>query len=117
MSKQSIDQLAFNIIHARALNPIRSANKNTGFCMYRSDNGTCCFVGSLIKDEYYNTNLESNTALDVRVQKAVELSLNGNPDPFFLRRAQHIHDTIKPENWLKELEKLAKEYSLTVPTI
>ena len=109
------NQIAFNIIYARALNPTKSFT-NDEYCAYRGNNGTCCFVGALIKDEYYNTNLEYETAINPKVLEAVTLSLNTKPDPEFLYDAQIIHDDVPVHNWTLYLENLAKEYNLTVPS-
>ena len=115
MSKQSINQLAFNIIYKHSLNKEKSYG-DFG-CAYRGVNNTRCFVGALIKDEYYVKNLEGVNVLDEDVQKAVELSLKGLPNIQLLVEAQKIHDRFKPEDWDEELEQLAEEYNLTVPTI
>ena len=115
MSNQSINQLAFNIIYKHSLNKEKSYN-DFG-CAYRGVNNTRCFVGALIKDEHYNPLLEDKCAGAYAVQEAVKLSLKGLPNIQLLVEAQEIHDRFKPEDWDKELEQLAKEYSLTVPTI
>ena len=50
------------------------------------------------------------------VLEAVEASLNMRPDSEFLLRAQDLHDYCHTSNWIKELEHLAKEYNLTIPS-
>ena len=109
------NQIAFNIIYARALKPTKSLDSE-GYCKYRNNTNDCCFVGALIKDEHYNTNLELKTAKNPMVLEAVEASLNISPDSDFLLLAQDLHDYCDTSNWIKELENLAKEYNLTVPS-
>ena len=115
MSNQTINQLAFNIIYKHSLNKEKSYG-DFG-CAYRGVNNTRCFVGALIKDEYYVKNLEGVNVLDKDVQEAVKLSLKGLPNIQLLVEAQKIHDLNARQVWDTKLKELAKEYSLTVPTI
>ena len=115
MSNQSINQLAFNIIYKHSLNKEKSYG-DFG-CAYRGVNDTRCFVGALIKDEYYVKYLEGFNVLNEDVQEAVKLSLKGLPNIQLLVEAQEIHDLNTRQVWDTKLKELAKEYSLTVPTI
>ena len=44
-------------------------------CRYHMDGGIKCAVGCLISDEHYDETLEGRDIEDMRVRKAVELSL------------------------------------------
>ena len=115
MSKQKINQIAFDIAYKRSLNKKKSQIKDD-FCAYRGANNNCCFVGALIKDEHYNPLLEDKCAGAYAVQEAVKRSLGKLPSRRLLNELQKIHDRFKPEDWDEELEQLAKEYNLTIPT-
>jgi len=73
-----------------------------------------CGVGCLIKDEYYQSDIETMVAEDKSVLKAIMLS---NPDweindsgIKLMRSSQDIHDNYYVEDWENSLEKLSKDF-------
>lgn len=64
-------------------------------CAYRGADGCACAVGTLIKDEHYETKLEGSTTTTVVVRRAVEASVGFELDGhmwYLLRELQKAHD-------------------------
>ena len=73
-----------------------------------------CGVGCLIKDEYYQSDIENMVAEHQSVLKAIMLS---NPDweindsgIKLMKSIQDIHDNYYVEEWEEFLEKLSKDF-------
>lgn len=80
-------------------------NENTQYCFYRSPTGKKCNIGQIIKDEYYNPEMEDKVPWSPvggvssggeLVRSAVESSNPtlsfSEPDWEWLRRVQSVHD-------------------------
>lgn len=89
-----------------------------GTCAYRGENGLKCGIGFLIADEFYDPDIEGNTAVFNGVIEAVVKS-NGikedlsADDICFLGKIQNVHDAKSPWEWKPEFKNLAKRYGLT----
>lgn len=91
-------------------------------CAYRGKGGLKCAIGCLIKDEFYHKDLEGlgmwGDKLHMRAsQKPLEealaasgITILNDKQAHMLHDLQSLHDTIKPEHWKNELEKLRIEY-------
>jgi len=87
-------------------------NENEHSCAYLDPEGRKCAVGCLIPDEQYSKELEG--AILTSNPKLEALPCMQGLDLDFLRDLQLIHDTCDPPFWRKQLEILAKKYSLEI---
>lgn len=101
-------QRAFNVIvqHARKGDKCET---NAG-CWYRSEHNSC-FVGVLIANEHYTTELEHNSVTDSRVQHAVRAS-GYDIETSELEVLQNIHDDLDPHEWPPSLRAYATSRNL-----
>ena len=83
-------------------------SKNEDGCAYRGTSlegaPLCCTVGHMVKDEQYHEGLENSTISDIRVIRAVELSLSAsfvlNVDEITLLTCiQGAHDHLDTKDW------------------
>lgn len=85
-------------------------------CMYRGPNGTMCAVGCLIKDKYYDPNLENKNVFCGEVHDVLCKSVNGftgsQSEIRFMSDLQRIHDDHHPNQWKKELKNFAEHEGL-----
>ena len=91
-------------------------------CAYRGEGGRKCAIGCLIKDEFYHKDLEGlgmwGDKLHMRAtQKPLEDALTAsgitnitNTQAHMLNDLQYLHDTVEPEHWEQEIQKLRVEY-------
>ena len=73
----------------------RKASNCSGVCLYRGPSGSKCLVGHLIKDEFYNENLEGLGLGGLEVIEALTKSLGFEPtdtEIAHLRTLQSRHD-------------------------
>jgi hypothetical protein len=85
-------------------------------CAYRGDNGLKCAVGALIKDECYNSGIETKRVNSDLVLQALECSLENkleDEDLKLLTELQYIHDAQDPKDWKIELSRLAAYFKLS----
>lgn len=89
--------------NARALAP-------NGECAYRDfATGRSCFVGCLIKDEFYRPRLEYQSVYSDYVDAALRDSGVETRVPTMLdllARLQSCHDTLEPKHWPAELDRI-----------
>ena len=81
-------------------------------CWYKFDTDPAirCAIGCLIRDQYYNKDLEGKSVDDIEVQNALSSSLKEpitNRDRIFLSELQMIHDYVPVKDWDKELNQFA----------
>ena len=91
-------------------------------CAYRGEGNRKCAIGCLIKDEFYHRGLEGigmwgeKRQIQQRHRPLHEaLTASGitnisDTQARMLNDLQYLHDTIKPEDWEQELQKLRLEY-------
>ena len=85
------------------------------FCMYRAPDGKKCFVGALIKDEFYSPDLENNPVKELPVIHAVEKSLGyrlSSDELSMLKDLQAVHDNASVPKWQSIFEELAVKYHI-----
>lgn len=85
--------------------PSQAYDLNDVVCAYRGANGNKCFVGHMIKDEFYSKDLEDRNIYSVEVKNSIKKS---HPDILFadmelqlLSEFQNIHDGYDVRNWEK----------------
>ena len=96
-----------------------SVDLGTSNCKYRGSKGTSCFIGCLIADEHYSTELEG-LCLESLVTGALcdsgvislESFLRDSPTITLLERLQDIHDDCEVWDWPKQLTTLANDLGL-----
>lgn len=74
-------------------------------CLYRGPNGLKCAVGVLIPDDLYHPDMEQVSAEALRRSWALPWR---EADDYFIQELQEIHDSVLPENWPQELDKVEK---------
>ena len=84
---------------------------STSSCAYRGQNGLKCAAGCLISDDEYSSDMEGYSWINLLDEKRVPKNHYA-----LITRLQHIHDGTLPENWKRELEVLATEFKLRMPT-
>ena len=89
----------------------RSMSLRWSGCAYRGQNHLKCAAGCLISDEEYSSDMEGYSWVNLLDRKQVPQSHYA-----LITRLQHIHDGIQPENWKRELDVLATEFKLRMPT-
>ena len=97
----------------------RSFNAVDGKCLYRGDKGLKCAVGCLITDEYYHPNLEGRYAGADAVLQAVLDSLEvfwSQKLVDLLIKLQRVHDERSTDSWQAEINAVATEFNLEMPT-
>jgi hypothetical protein len=79
-------------------------------CCYRGDHGMRCFVGFLLPDSVYRSDMEGST-VTMLAERGV---FAGLPDEGieFLADLQAVHDDEPPETWEDALATLADVYGL-----
>ena len=127
MNKQEM----FNLIFCQALKQGERSLRNlqddplqgnSDSCAYRGLNGKRCFIGFIIPDELYSPAYEKHSVCEL-FEMSGELSDLLTPSDMstydavnFLSQLQGIHDSTSPEIWEENLEKLAAQHDLEVPT-
>lgn len=89
-------------------------SKSGIMCKYRASDGRMCAVGVLIKDEFYDPQIESETVRNELVRNAFKLSgvsVRGMASTL-LGDLQELHDETEVEDWPNESLRLAKSYGL-----
>lgn len=112
------NQSAFNkmVKHLRKQGK-KCFKRNTGdfestVCLYRHK-GLMCAVGVLIDDDDYSPDMEENNIASVLENFSIPYF--NNLDLTLLTSVQEIHDFTDLDEWEVELEKVAKEFNLTLP--
>ena len=117
------NQEAFNKIWERAKDHREAKVPITKNCKYRlrTEEGETlkCFVGALIPDELYDSELEGLSISNL---------LGGTLESFeplaeyfkgisksILIECQWVHDLYKPKDWEGRLREVAQQYSLEIP--
>ena len=114
-------QETFNRIveHAASMRS-KSCSADGSSCWYRftEKDGTCsaCFVGALIDDEHYSSDLEDFSVSHEDVQMAVADSGYCN-DEDFLDACQVVHDNRDIVYWESALYEVAHDFNLTMPEV
>ncbi len=90
-------------------------------CRYKNAKGENCAIGVLIKDSVYSTELEDKGCLNRVVVKALEdsglTSLSTDTSlKFLLADLQSLHDKQPVFIWKTQLNTLAYQYGLTMPS-
>jgi hypothetical protein len=83
-------------------------------CRYRGDSGLMCAVGCLVKDKYYNVNIEGLTIGQTTVYKVLQKSIGklSKTSVYLLTDLQVVHDKNDISSWHSELLRLADVYNL-----
>lgn len=120
-------QEIFDIVWERAKDLRCAEDVPGGPCRYRASNGLACFVGVLIADDVYTTNIEGQTvaAALLRFENSVTFNEDlldaliesgiASDDWELVSILQQVHDEISPENWASALMVIANVYELKVP--
>lgn len=86
-----------------------------GGCAYRAPDGTKCFIGALIPESNYKSELEG---LSIR-KSAIQIAAFGHAlkedDKKFLAEMQRIHDHVDVVDWEDSFKFVAKKYDLNYP--
>jgi hypothetical protein len=110
-------QEAFEIMSLHLLKQNkRSQNADRSGCAYRGEDGTCCGVGILIKDEFYSPELEGYSAHSIKVKNALRASrirVEEGKKRFFTE-IQDIHDNHAPYKWLTKLRRVGEDWDLDI---
>lgn len=93
-------------------------------CMYRRPDGLKCAVGALIKDEFYDPDIEnclvnSDIVHDVLKKSGVygDDSVENDSIEEMLVRFQTIHDSYTVPNWVHQIKLLYTSYHLSTDNI
>jgi len=100
-AQEVFDQVAAHLLKQNAQSKLNNR------CRYRGENGMKCAIGCLMSDSEYNQEWEGINVYILSCQGMV--SFNHRK---LLRELQWVHDEFKPEEWPKELERVAKEFDL-----
>lgn len=87
-------------------------------CQYRGDNGFSCAVGCLIPESFYQEDLEGKNVNDYEILHVLQdahpnLEMTENTVAM-LKKLQHIHDNVDPDEWEFEFSEILDNY-LTLP--
>jgi hypothetical protein len=94
------------VVASSRAQPTQSLNES-GECCYRSGGGRRCFVGHMIHDRDYHSEMEGQPA------EAVLLALGFDDDEVALLNAlQGVHDDHAPSQWEAQLAETALEHDL-----
>lgn len=115
-------QEALNIIYQHAASGasrcVAEAGLDPEACLYRNERGNRCFIGKLIPDDLYKSEMEGLDAYSLAGYYP-ELPFANLPSPF-LSDLQALHD--QDENWNRDgsfkmsaLRKVANRYGLEMP--
>lgn len=109
MKKQEI----FDTVVAHLLKQ-NAQSKTDGSCSYRGADGAMCAVGCLIKDEFYDSEIEGYNLEEEKVVIAVENSIGklGVKKRRLLDQLQWMHDDWSPEKWKERCKEIAEEQGL-----
>lgn len=83
-------------------------------CAYRGENGAKCAIGILIKDKYYNPEIEGKTVANPFVKQALLDSGVDLSNLNLLCDLQQTHDEYF-EDREERLQKVAEKHGLKVP--
>ncbi len=82
-------------------------------CRYRTKDGCKCFMGSLIPNDMYISEMEGRGIGDPMFAPVLNLlEATENADLLFLHGLQNIHDTHEPKYWEHEFKIFASEHDL-----
>jgi len=104
------------VAHARAqgckaLVEVRDEDGETDTqCVYRGPDGTRCFVGALIPDNVYHSDMEGKSA-DTLMRRGLIPSLDELTGEF-VRQLQLIHDAWLPHTWEEQFSSFARGWGL-----
>lgn len=108
------------VTHARTQGKkaeVKDPSSSTGYsCVYRGDNGEKCFVGALITEEFYTTEIEERAVTSCLVEQAVEKSIGREltgTEIELLVDMQVIHDTHPITEWENDFQYYAGKFNLT----
>ena len=101
-AKQVFDQVSEHLLSQG----MKSKDKETGFCVYRS-NDISCAAGCLISDEEYDPSMEGNDWVDL-----VDNGIAPKEHHCLIFDLQGIHDNFDVEDWPKQLAELKTELGL-----
>ncbi len=99
-------QQIFDAVLARARDG-RGKCHSGGSCVYRGPKGNACFVGALIGDDEYSTNMEGTAICGLE-----GIGYDVGDHAGLLAKLQDTHDRDEPEQWESALARVANEYSL-----
>jgi hypothetical protein len=78
-------------------------------CVMRTNDGRACAVGCLLSD----AQAQGATG----VANAIDAEPELNPFMYLLHDLMQVHDDAPPNQWAKELDRVAKRYSLRMPKV
>ena len=95
---------------------VKICRKNgSTICLYRGPSSLKCAIGCLIKDKYYNPDLETKTCGNSTILQALSLSGIKKPNISLLGNLQICHDNSAPDRWEEKLNEIAKAHKLKMP--
>lgn len=114
-------QETFNKVVAFARKQNKRCQELDGSCRYRGSNGERCFVGALIPDDLYSSDMEGATAKDIIADyKGVGVALlpsdiDREDGIDFFTSMQAIHDQSSASEWEDHFVEFAARNNLTMP--
>lgn len=105
-------QEVFNAVWERAKDKTKaSTNDKWKDCLYRASDGRKCFMGVLIPDTEYQTDMEGDGIKQIvhRLPSLKGLTVE------YLNDLQIIHDSYDVKQWEDKLRSFAHIHELTVP--
>ena len=90
-------------------------------CLYRNTDGTSCAIGCLIKDEFYDPEMEGtqipdNPMAQAAVAKSIGRKLVGHVTDV-LNMLQRVHDNDQPRHWPRRLSEARSDLFPDAPPI
>lgn len=88
-------------------------------CVYRASDGKKCAAGCLIQEQYYTPELEGLLFHEGHgaVDRALISSGVNRDDLPLVRALQQVHDCFPVVYWMKELERVAKQFGLSAEAV
>ena len=80
-------------------------------CLYRTPNGNRCFIGALIPDDMYDSQMEGCISI-MKSYLPLEMNLWFGDNMVLLRDLQSIHDRVDRYAWLAALTNIALYHNL-----
>ena len=107
-------QEVFDIVARHLLTQMAVSTDGYGSCAYRGAGGKMCAIGVLIKDDFYNEELEDCDVENSGVLWALRCSgvRMGRDMVRMLAELQRIHDRVNTNQWAEKLALTAQYYKL-----
>lgn len=113
MSKPFTAQQIFNRVVKHLRKQGHKALGPDGLCVYLASNGDKCAAGCLISKKEYSRSMEHKVfsyALSLFGPSSLKQKVKGQLN--LIASLQNVHDTHHPDDWEKELQKVALMYKV-----